>query len=223
MVDSLPFVQILDVPVPQMENQLVDFMQRLEILTPEQVIDVPEIPLDRILQRFVLVRRKLNSWLTCRLSCLIPLCSLGLPSRPLTFQFLALVVLMEVFKVLLQQIVDIPAVRTRAGGGPQGVSSGHCPLPVGGAYHRARRSFLPGQSSTAFRGAERHDDVAFRGAERQDDVGFLPGQSSIAFGGGGSWPEGACLTLWFYPEEAAAVEGGLCPEVENDWNADKRL
>ena len=52
-----------------------------------------------------------------------------------------------------------------------------------GADHRARRSFLRGQSSTAFRGAERHDDVSFRGSERHDDVGFLPGHSSTAFGG----------------------------------------
>ena len=40
---------------------------------------------------------------------------------------------------------------------------------------------------------------------------------------GGIGLEGACLTLCFYPEEAAAAEGGLCPVVENGWNADRRL
>ena len=53
VVDVSPFVQILDVPVPQMGDQLVEFMKRLDTLTPEQVIAVPKISQDRIPQRFV--------------------------------------------------------------------------------------------------------------------------------------------------------------------------
>ena len=50
--DILPYVQILDVPVPQMGGQLVDFMQNLDTSTlDEQVIVVPKISLDRIPQR----------------------------------------------------------------------------------------------------------------------------------------------------------------------------
>ena len=46
-------------------------------------------------------RRRRSSWWRCRLPCLFPLCS-RLPSRSLTFQFLALVVIVEVFKVFLK-------------------------------------------------------------------------------------------------------------------------
>ena len=41
--DVSPFVQILDVPVPQMGDQLVDFMKMHDTLIPEQVIAVPKI------------------------------------------------------------------------------------------------------------------------------------------------------------------------------------
>ena len=49
--------QILDVPVPQMRDQLVEFMNMLDTATPEQVIAVPKISQDRIPQRFVDWRR----------------------------------------------------------------------------------------------------------------------------------------------------------------------
>ena len=57
IIDVLPCVQILDVPVPQMGGQLVELMQRLDIVTPVQVIAVPKISLDRIPKRFVDRRR----------------------------------------------------------------------------------------------------------------------------------------------------------------------
>ena len=56
IVDVSAFVQILNVPVPQLGNQLVEFMQKLDTSTPVQVIEVP-ISLDRIPQRFVDGRR----------------------------------------------------------------------------------------------------------------------------------------------------------------------
>ena len=51
IVDVAPFVQILDVPVPQMGTRLVEFMKKLDATTPEQII------VDRIPQRFVDQRR----------------------------------------------------------------------------------------------------------------------------------------------------------------------
>ena len=48
---DVPFVQILDVPVAQMGNQVVVFLQTLDTVTPEQVIEVPKLSQDRIPRR----------------------------------------------------------------------------------------------------------------------------------------------------------------------------
>ena len=67
----------------------------------------------------------------------------------------------------MEQNVDIPVPRTRAGGGLHGFHPGT------GSSQRSKMQNAdipvphPCQSSSAFLGAERHDDV-----------GFLPGQSS---------------------------------------------
>ena len=53
IVDILPYVQILNVLVPQMGNQVVEVLQKID--TPslvEQVIAVPKISLDRISTTF---------------------------------------------------------------------------------------------------------------------------------------------------------------------------
>ena len=42
-VDNSPFLPTLDVPVPQMENQLVDVCRLFDVLIPEQAIEVPKI------------------------------------------------------------------------------------------------------------------------------------------------------------------------------------
>ena len=44
IVDTVLIVQSLDVPVPQMSNQLVEVCRQLDTLIPEQVIEVPKIP-----------------------------------------------------------------------------------------------------------------------------------------------------------------------------------
>ena len=68
---------------------------------------LPQCPRSRchpvVLARFSGSRRRRSSLWKCRLSCLFPLCS-RLPSRSLTFQFLALVVvvIVEVFTVFPQ-------------------------------------------------------------------------------------------------------------------------
>ena len=43
IVDNTLTVPSLDVPVPQMENQLVEVCRQLDILIPEQAIEVPKI------------------------------------------------------------------------------------------------------------------------------------------------------------------------------------
>ena len=53
IIDDLPYVQILDVLVPQMGNRLVEVLQKIDTLIPAQVIVVPLIFQDRIPQRFV--------------------------------------------------------------------------------------------------------------------------------------------------------------------------
>ena len=52
IVDILPYVQILDVPVPQLGDQVVELLQEIDApALVEQVIAVPKISLDRIPQR----------------------------------------------------------------------------------------------------------------------------------------------------------------------------
>ena len=121
---SLLSVQILDVLVPQTGNQLVEihedarhcdtragYRKRPTSLKTEFVDPASSAEGGTVGGK-------------CRPSCLIPLCSSSLASRTWTFQFLALVVIMEVFKVftqdkvrcrrIVEQIVDIPL-----GGSPQ--------------------------------------------------------------------------------------------------------
>ena len=43
IVDNSLFLPTLDVPVPQMKNQLVDVCRLFDVLIPEQVIEVPKI------------------------------------------------------------------------------------------------------------------------------------------------------------------------------------
>ena len=48
--DNVPFVQILDIPVPQMVEQLPDVLRFFATLlpVPEQAIEVPKIVLDYV-------------------------------------------------------------------------------------------------------------------------------------------------------------------------------
>ena len=52
-IDDCPFVQILDAPVSQMRNQLLEVFRLLDTALPEQVIHVPKIPQDPIQYRIV--------------------------------------------------------------------------------------------------------------------------------------------------------------------------
>ena len=59
LADLAPMVQILDVPVPQMVDQLVDVLKLFDNSVSEQVIDVPKISQDAIPQRTVLFEPQL--------------------------------------------------------------------------------------------------------------------------------------------------------------------
>ena len=59
--DLSPMVQILDAPVPQAVNQLVDAFRHIDIPLPEQVIEVPEL-LCPARPRCMVPRWWWNSW-----------------------------------------------------------------------------------------------------------------------------------------------------------------
>ena len=136
-VVSAPGLQILDVPVPQMMEQLLEVFRRLDIEVPEQVIEVPKVSLDCIRERLVD-------------------CDLRHPQMAEQ--------LMEVPTVLslAEQIVDNPAPRGRCRrGGLQDFFPGQSttaaadvdiPVPRGDL-----QGFLPGQGSTA---SSSHSPVA---------------------------------------------------------------
>ena len=59
LADLAPMVQILDVPMPQMVDQLVDVLKLFDNSVPEQVIAVPKISHNTIPQRTVLFEPQL--------------------------------------------------------------------------------------------------------------------------------------------------------------------
>ena len=97
IVDVLPYLQILDVPVPQMREQLVDILRLVDMQTPvEQVIEVTRSrPHPAALPRCSVRRRWRNCWWKCPPLCLFPHSSSRLRSRLLTFQFLVFVVFIQ--------------------------------------------------------------------------------------------------------------------------------
>ena len=104
-------VQILDAPVPQMVDQLVEVFQHFDIAVPEQVIDVPKVPQDRIAQRTAPRNSCRNSWWKCRRS-----------RRPLAFQFSPYSktsdLATEVFEVVSQDRVRAPPRQGGMGAAP---------------------------------------------------------------------------------------------------------
>ena len=55
MIDVSPYVQILDAPVPQVEDHALEFFRRMDLLVAEQVIDVPKISSSSCPSRAVLI------------------------------------------------------------------------------------------------------------------------------------------------------------------------
>ena len=103
IIETFVPVPMLDVPVPLMVEQLVDVLQFFDTFLPvvaEQVIDVPKIIFEDIPTRTPLREPQLwNSWRKCQQS-------LFSSSRPLTFQFLVVVGVSQIFKVSSQNRVQ---------------------------------------------------------------------------------------------------------------------
>ena len=64
-----PMVQILDAPVPQSVDQLVDAIKHFDISVPELVIEVPKILCPARPSRAVLAATWWSGWLECCRSC----------------------------------------------------------------------------------------------------------------------------------------------------------
>ena len=110
-----PYVQILDLPVPQMEDPFVDNLNLVDATDAvrrlldrpisEQVIEVPKFIIDDIPTRTLVPEpRWRNSWWKYRRPCLTLRYS-GLWSSTSTFQFLVVEDHVLVFKVLSQDSV----------------------------------------------------------------------------------------------------------------------
>ena len=104
-IEVCPFVQILDVPVPQMGSQPVEVLQKIDAPElVEQVIAVPKISLDQIPQRSVCRRQRRAEQLVEVLT----------------------IVSFSSFSGIVEQIVDIPVPHGRGdrggGGGREGSS-----------------------------------------------------------------------------------------------------
>ena len=88
-------VQILDAPVPEMVDRLVDVLRLFDAAIPEQVTAVPKISWPSRPPRAILSEPQMAEQLVeVPLSCLRP-SSRSSSSGTLTFQFPALVVLLE--------------------------------------------------------------------------------------------------------------------------------
>ena len=175
--DPVPLVPLLHDVVPQMVEQLVDFLAPLDFRVAEKVIEVPKIVCPPRAARTVLGAPQTVEQLV------------EVPTEPA--YALAVVAVQAIglsaAMALAEQIVDkpVPQVRRGGGGGLQGFRAGQgtpaadmeqivdFPVPLG----RRRRSgspqgSLPGRGSTA--NLEQIVDIP----AREGLQGFLPGQGS---------------------------------------------
>ena len=160
-MEVLPYVQILDVPVPQLGGELMEFMQKHDTVLSEQVIEVPKISLDKVPRHRMV----------------------DLAHPPEMAEQLVEVPTIISYSTLqtIEQTMDIPVPRVRGGGGGglqgQGTSAAGVEQIVEFPVLQRRRKrtggfqgFFPGQNSTA--DVEQNVDIPARGGLH----GFLPGQ-----------------------------------------------
>ena len=176
IADVVPMVQILDAPVPRVGeqgvDQLVEAFRHLDLLIPEQVIEVPKISSSR--------RR-------CRRG--------RLPVQQMAEQLVEVPEFVSFAHAIHRQIADIPIpqVGCLSSGSVQGFLPGQdyflfleqtvdTPVPQGRRGEGGGlQSFLPVQNSTAFCGADHQIvDIPARGGLQ----GSHPEQSSSS----SSWP-----------------------------------
>ena len=114
IIDTALFVPSLDVPVPQMENQLLEVCRQLDTPIPEQVIEVPKISSSRQSPK----RRVRFAEQTAE----------QLVEVPTIISYSSL-------RGIVEQNVDIPVPRGRVGGGLLGLHPGQSSTAFGGARH----------------------------------------------------------------------------------------
>ena len=157
-VTSAPFVQILDLPVPQMVDTVLEFFRRLDLPVAEQVIEVPKVSPSSCPSRAVLREPQM------------------LVEVPTVLSF----ALLQQRNV--EQIIDIPVPRHGGSRSLQGVHPGpgslqrfveQIPVPHGRGSRGGLQGFSPGQSSTQ-RIMEQNVDLPVPGP--RPSRGFPPGQ-----------------------------------------------
>ena len=94
LIDDLPYVQILDAPVPQVVDSAMDFFRRLDLPVAEQVIDVLMFSSSSCSSRAVL-------------------------REPQMAEQLVDVPIQHIVELLLQHPVDIPVLQVGVSGGGQ--------------------------------------------------------------------------------------------------------
>ena len=170
IVDAVPLVPLLDDPVPQMVDTVLEFFRALDLPVVEQVIAVPKISTDRVSQR--LVERRLPQMV----EQLVDVPTVLTPTR--------------IALQIAEQLVNIPVPQVSVpGGGHQGSLSGQgsvgeqivdIPVPRGRGKRRVQ-GFLPEQSTTAQPVEQTFDIPASRGRGRRGGLQGLPqGQGSTA-------------------------------------------
>ena len=158
LADVVPVVRILDIPGRQERDQVVEVCCGSS--TCRLSSRLSQCPRNRchpaLHVRFLVSRRRRNSWWKGQLSCLSSMSS----SRPLTFQFALVVVLaMEVSKFFSQDrvLLRLPS------------------RPLTSIFFRGLQGLHPGQSSTAV--SEQNVDIP---DSRGGFQGFHPDQGSAA-------------------------------------------
>ena len=147
IADVVPMVQILDIPVPQMVDQLVEVCRHLDFHIPEQVIEVPKISASSCRSRRVLVA----------------------PQKAEQLVKVPTIVSYSSLQGIVEQNADIPVPPGRggrAGRFSQGLDSTSfggadlvdIPVPRGGGLHGSRPRQVSIASSSHSRDA---DDEAF--------------------------------------------------------------
>ena len=162
-IEHTPYVQILDAPVPQKVEQLVDFFKDLDSHVPVQVIEVPKISQDIIPQRSVDLTPQMAEQLVDVPTVLTPA---------------------RIAVQTAEQIVGIPVPRGRHGclprslpgqGSTASVAEQTADIPSSsGDLH----GFRPRQSSTAVSEQNVSTPVPCRGGPRGGLHSFPPVQGS---------------------------------------------
>ena len=161
-IEVCPFVQILDAPVPQGGNQLVEAFRHLDLHIPEQVIDVPKISSSRGRCR----RRRVPVVQTAEQLVEVP-----------TEPGCALSVLASKFYSKRELRGFLSGQGSTASGSVLIEQNVHNPVPQGRGGRGGPQGFLPGQDSTAFCGADRIENLVPRSGGLQ---GSRPGRVSSA-------------------------------------------